>query len=144
MTSSISTSSDVGWKWLYQKNSTIFPGPKWVCGPWTTTHCCTNLGKYFSLMWYRPYNELPSTHTYRARPWHIQFLCLFMSGLLLMLLGYFIPAIPYTLQINPTEMTMENCLQFSQFLLVLMLSMFFICLTSLTHAKPKERMEFPA
>ena len=43
-----------------------------------------------------------------------------------MLSRFFIPANSYHLQINPTEMTMENCVQFSQILLVLMLSMFFI------------------
>ena len=39
-----------------------------------------------------------------------------------MLSRFFIPANSYNLQINPTEMRMENCLQACKILLVLMLA----------------------
>ena len=54
----------------------------------------------------------------------MQFSCLFVSDFVLMLLRFFIPAIFYTLQINRTEMRMENCLQVCEILLILVLPVF--------------------
>ena len=65
----------------------------------------------------------------------------FVSGFVLMLSRFFIPANSYHLQINPTEMTMENHLHFNQILLVLMLSRFFIYYYTLQINRTETTME---